>query len=92
MKKFILTFVTVMAFIPAAYAETVVDVKGMVCDFCAQALEKVFGEKEQVSGIEVDLNTQTVKVHYKEGMDPLSDEEIEKMIYWAGYDVVEIHH
>ena len=32
-----------------------VSVEGMVCDFCAQAIEKVFMKKEEVTGISVDF-------------------------------------
>jgi len=90
MRKFLLTVATIMAFAPAAHAETVVDVKGMVCDFCAQALNKVFLKEEAVDRLDVDLDEQSVTIHYKEGMGPLDDETINKGVYWAGYEVVGI--
>ncbi|MCG8324682.1 MAG: hypothetical protein MI673_04130, partial [Thiotrichales bacterium] len=33
-----------------------VNVFGLVCDFCAQAIEKVFMKRQEVSGIKVDLS------------------------------------
>ena len=35
----------------------------MVCDFCAQAIQKVFLKKEEVAGITVDLDNQNVVLH-----------------------------
>lgn len=92
MKKIILTFAFIFAFMSVAHARSVVNVNGMVCDFCAQALEKVFGKKEEVSSIEVNLDDQTVIIHYSEGLGPLSDEEIGKAVYWAGYNIVSIQN
>ena len=37
-----------------------VDTIGMVCDFCAQAIEKVFMKRQEVQGIKIDLNNQKV--------------------------------
>lgn len=94
MRYFALVFLMVLSFTQFAYAEapapTVVNVEGMVCDFCAQALNKVFGKEEVVDRLDVNFDDQTVTVYYKEGVEALSDENIEKMIYWAGYDVVGI--
>lgn len=69
--------------------EVTVTVKGMVCSFCAQGLKKTFGKKENVKGIEVDLDKKVVKVETLEGK-PLSDEEIKSTIKDAGFDVVNI--
>lgn len=90
MRKFLLSFVIAFLFALPARAETVVDVKGMVCDFCAQALNKVFLKEEVVDSLDVNLDEQTVTIYYKDGAEPLTDEAVEKMVYWAGYDVVGI--
>ena len=37
----------------------------MVCDFCAQAIEKVFMKREEVQGINVDLDNQKVVIYLK---------------------------
>lgn len=63
-----------------------VDIYGLVCDFCAQALEKVFGKETAVDTIEVDLEAKIVTIHLKNGMQ-LEDALIEKNILDAGYNV-----
>jgi copper chaperone CopZ len=63
-----------------------VDIYGLVCDFCAQALEKVFGKETAVDDIEVDLEAKIVTIHLKNGMQ-LEDALIEKNILDAGYNV-----
>lgn len=69
--------------------DIVVTVNGMVCDFCAQSLEKVFTKEESVNGINVSLDDQTVTIDTKDGQE-LSDDKIKELIEWAGYDLVEI--
>ena len=66
-----------------------VEVKGMVCDFCARSLEKVFYEREGVEGVDVNLDTQTVTLDTKKGT-VLTDEDITKLIEFSGYTVVKI--
>jgi copper chaperone CopZ len=63
-----------------------VDIYGLVCDFCAQALEKVFGKEAAVDDIKVDLDAKIVTIHLKNGMQ-LDDALIEKNIVDAGYNV-----
>ncbi len=62
----------------------VVKVNGMVCDFCAQSLEKVFMEEEGVEGLTVDLDTQEVTIGIEDGQS-LSKEKIEELIVYSGY-------
>ena len=69
----------------------IVEVKGMVCDFCAQSLKKVFGKKEAVKEIDVNLDTQKVTVQFNDSQQ-LTDEEIKEAIDWAGYDLVNIEY
>lgn len=93
--KLLLTFFAALILItPPSFAEDkkndiVVKVNGMVCDFCAQSLQKVFGKEESVNSIDVSLDDQTVTVDTKEGQD-LSDERIKELIEWGGYDFVSI--
>jgi copper chaperone CopZ len=68
---------------------TDVKVNGLVCDFCATALEKVFSRKEEVSGIKVDLDHGNVVVNFKEGKT-ITDSELKELITNAGYDVVQL--
>jgi copper chaperone CopZ len=67
-----------------------VSVNGLVCDFCAQALEKTFGKKEEVKAIDVNLDTKIVTVNFNDGMN-LSDEVLTQIITDAGYNVEGIH-
>jgi copper chaperone CopZ len=67
-----------------------VSVNGLVCDFCARALEKVFGEEEAVKAIDVNLDTKIITVNFNEGQT-LSDEKITQLVTDAGYNVEGIH-
>lgn len=67
-----------------------VSVNGMVCDFCARALEKVFGEREEVAGINIDLDKSLVQIHMKDGQT-IADEDVTKLITDSGYDVASIN-
>ncbi len=63
---------------------------GMVCDFCAQAIEKVFMKREEVQGINVDLNNQRVLIYLKENVS-IDDIEIIKLFEDSGYGVEKIN-
>lgn len=67
----------------------VAQINGLVCDFCARALEKVFGQREEVSGIDVNLDTKLVTIGFKKGAD-IDDATITQLITDAGYNVVNI--
>ena len=74
----------------AACEDTInVKVNGLVCDFCARALEKVFGKRDDVSGINVDLDNGLVKVAMKPGQT-IDDETLTKLITDSGYNVAAI--
>ena len=64
-------------------------VNGMVCDFCAQSLTKVLNRNDAVEDIDISLETRLITITVRDGMS-LSDEEVEKAVYWAGYDLVKI--
>lgn len=66
-----------------------VKVNGLVCDFCAQAVEKVFRRRSEVADIDVDLETTQITIEFKKDKT-LSDELLSKMILDSGYNVVEI--
>lgn len=73
-----------------ALAEMVqVKVSGMVCAFCAQGIKKAFGEREEVSQVEVDLDSKIVSLELKEGKS-IEDKELETIIKDTGYNLVEI--
>ncbi len=62
----------------------VADLLGVVCDFCATALNKTFGKREEVAAAYVDLDTKTLSLVMKPDMT-LSDSEIERLVEKAGY-------
>lgn len=64
-----------------------VNVKGMVCDFCAQGLKKKFGAIDSVSSIDVDLESGNVLINLKPGRD-LSDNKIKKAVEENGLEVL----
>ena len=67
----------------------IVQVYGLVCDFCARALEKVFGKEAAVDEIHVDLDVKIVTIHLNEGYQ-LSDEVVSKHIEDSGYNIEDI--
>tara|TARA_B100001971_G_scaffold201911_1_gene215122 strand:- start:523 stop:825 length:303 start_codon:yes stop_codon:yes gene_type:complete len=66
-----------------------VHVNGLVCDFCATAIEKVFGKQDAVEGVQVDLNEKIVSIDIKDDHQ-MSDEEITKLVMDSGYNVESI--
>ena len=73
-----------------AGAETLtVNVKGMVCDFCAQAVTKVFKKKAAVETVDVDLDNGRIVVGVRPGLS-LDDATLKKMIRDAGYSLTSI--
>lgn len=90
MKKLLLTFALLVLATPAFAAETIkISVNGLVCDFCARAVEKVFGKQDAVESVHVDLTTKLVTAVMKDGQT-LSDDAIKALITNAGYNLVEI--
>lgn len=91
MKKTLLTIFAVSLFLPSlAFAKSAqVSVNGLVCDFCARALEKVFGQEEEVSSIDVNLDTKVITIDFKEGQT-MDEEEIKYLITDSGYAVDKI--
>ena len=79
--------------IDAALAEggeaIVADVLGVVCDFCATAMNKIFGKRAEVAAIYVDLDTKALSiVTFEQGS--LSDEDIGSLAEQAGYRVAAV--
>ena len=78
-----------------AYAKTIkIGVEGMVCDFCAQSIEKVFLKQPGVEKVDVNLEVGKVTVKmadvFKDDEDGISDERIKQLFLDAGYDVSKI--
>ena len=66
-----------------------VDVLGVVCDFCATAMNKIFSKRDEVAAIYVDLDKKTLSLVINDGSD-LSDKQIEKLAKQAGYRIAAI--
>ena len=67
----------------------VVDVLGVVCDFCATAMNKIFGKRQEVAAVYVDLDKKTLSLALQAGKT-LSDQDIEKLAEQAGYRIAAI--
>jgi copper chaperone CopZ len=100
MKKLFAIFMTVMLLnMSPAFAEhadnlqhdVVIKVDGMVCDFCAQSIKKVFSKQESVEGVAVDLDKGEIIVDLKDGQT-LDDDVMKGLVVDAGYTVREIMH
>lgn len=72
-------------------AQTMVTAKvnGMVCDFCARAVTKVFGKEDAVENVHVDLDKGEIHVTLKTGAE-LTDERVASLVKKSGYDLVSI--
>lgn len=95
MKKLLLLMILIFSISVSTYAENTsetvqVQVNGLVCDFCARALEKVFSKEDAVDNINVDLDTKIITIQLKEGQN-LENEKISNMVKDSGYDVKEIN-
>ena len=61
-----------------------VKIKGMVCSFCAQGLQKGIGKLEEVEKVEINLKKGYAKITVKKG-ETLSMDEVKEIIKDAGY-------
>ena len=66
-----------------------ISVNGLVCDFCARSIEKLFTKKESVKSINVNLEKMLITINLKKGMN-LHNSIITKVITDSGYDIREI--
>ncbi len=64
-------------------------VKGMVCSFCVQGVEKQFKSQDSVEQVIVDLHDSSVSLWLKEHQT-LSDEIITDLIKDSGYNIESI--
>jgi hypothetical protein len=73
-----------------AGGETVtMEVKGLVCDFCARSLEKVFLKKAKAQAVKVDLDNGLVTVVMARA-GALTDAQAKKLITDSGFNLVKI--
>ena len=67
-----------------------ISVNGLVCDFCARSIEKMFKKKESVESINLNLEKMLITIKLKDGYN-LNNEEITKLIANSGYEVTDIN-
>ena len=70
-------------------ADINIKVKGMVCSFCVQGIEKKFKGEAAVDTVKVNLDDSLVSVWLKKNQ-LLSDERITVLVKDAGYNIAEI--
>ena len=66
-----------------------ISVNGLVCDFCARSIEKLFSKKESVKSINVNLEEMLITIILKKNKS-LNDDIITKVVTESGYDIREI--
>lgn len=94
MKKAILTLAFMLMLSPAAFAahdgkHVTVGLNGLVCDYCAQSMKKVFGKQAGVKAVDVDLTAKTMTLSLDDAA-ALSDDTIRQGVTDAGYTVTSI--
>jgi hypothetical protein len=79
--------------IEAALAEggslVVAEVNGMVCDFCATAMTRTFGRRDEIGAVHVDLDTKTLQLVIREGL-AMDDATITDLVTRSGYQLASI--
>jgi periplasmic mercuric ion binding protein len=85
MKKIILIVSLLLSSFALAGEELKVNVKGMVCAFCAQGIEKNFKKQPEVDKIKVSLENKFVLITFKDGKR-IPNEKIAAMLKDAGYE------
>jgi mercuric ion binding protein len=66
-----------------------VEVKGVVCSFCAQGISETVKKRAEVETVSVDIETGDVTIVTKGGQT-LDDKTVEKLIEDAGYEISSI--
>ncbi len=91
MKRLLVAALAAALFSSPAFAARSIkaSVNGLVCSFCAAAIEKRLKALSEVKAVYVDLTRKVVAVELKDGKD-LSPEKIAEEIKDSGYDVVTI--
>ena len=90
---FILTFIHIFQIKSQNKIKTEIlniSVKGLVCDFCARSIEKLFKKENSVEEIDVNLEKMLIMIRLKNG-ETLNNEKVIRLINDSGYDVQEIN-
>ena len=94
MRKFliltlVLSFLSFPAFANAKTPDITMNVSGLVCDFCARAIEKVFLKQNGVTAVNVDLDNGRVTLDLKPGA-AIDDKTLNRLMADSGYTVTDI--
>ncbi len=89
---YIVMFICAMLIVNALQSKIIdIEVEGMVCDFCAQSIEKVFMKQPGVEVVYVNLERGNVQVKmadiFEKDEDGISDVRIKELFLDAGYTV-----
>ncbi len=88
MKKLFLVLIMILASNSSFAGEEIkVGVKGMVCAFCAQGIEKKFKALPEVEKVDVSLENKFVKLKFKDEKH-LENSKIAEILKDAGYEAV----
>ena len=87
--RIILILILCLLAVPAQAESARVKVNGMVCDFCAQGVEKKFGKRDDIADIKVSLEDSLIELDFKEGAS-ITDDEIKKVIADNGLSLISI--
>lgn len=88
MKYFLALICSILISQSALAAEQTVFVKGMVCAFCAQGIEKSFMKEPEIEKVSVQLEDHKVTLTYKEGKK-MESSRIAALLETSGYSVDE---
>ena len=96
MKKLFISLATILSLTSVSHADhangtITADVDGLVCDFCARAVEKVFLKQESVDSININLDSKKIKIHLKEN-ENMDEELVKQLIVDSGYNVKAINY
>ena len=69
--------------------QIVVDIEGLVCDFCARGLEKVFYKQKEIKRLEVDFDQSTLTIQMVPSRN-LTDDDIVGLVEGNGFTVTKI--
>jgi copper chaperone CopZ len=90
MRHILLTLTVLVSLSGSALAETVrATVNGMVCAFCATAIEKTFRKQPEVDTVKIDLSKKLVTIKTKRGKT-ISDAQVFEVINYSGYTLKSI--
>jgi copper chaperone CopZ len=91
MKLYVAVLIAITSLVTSrAYATTIeMNVKGLVCAFCAQGIEKKLRKLPATADVFVSLEDRLVAVALKEGQD-IPDTDLRKALTDAGYTVTGI--